>query len=182
MPAEPASNPEAIDHQQCSGGWCRPLSLVWGTIMPTRHRRSLAARARSDERQHTRNTWQNPLPPQESTRPPGRSMASQSGSAARIRASAVSTSTPTTGRTASTTSPRDSVGRSAKGSWSLPGRYAPAAMNCLPQSCRRVRAGPACGGIHPGPASSGGTHLALFQGGWAADLTYHFWSIFVARG
>ena len=32
MPAEPAGNPEAIHHQQCSGGWCRPLSLLWGTI------------------------------------------------------------------------------------------------------------------------------------------------------
>jgi len=57
----------------------------------------------------------------------------------------------------------------------LPGRYAPAAMNCLPQSCRRVRA-VRLWGHSPGRRHQVGRTLPCSRG-WAADLTYHFWSI-----
>ena len=57
--------------------------------------------------------WQNSPPPQESTSPPARSIASHKGSADRTKSSAVAASTSSTAHTSARISRRESVGRSA---------------------------------------------------------------------
>jgi hypothetical protein len=75
--------------------------------------------------------WQNSPPPQESTSPPARSIASQRGSADRTKSSAVVASTSSTARTFATTTRRESAGRSASESRSTVKRYARPAASVL---------------------------------------------------
>jgi hypothetical protein len=81
--------------------------------------------------------WQNSPPPQESTSPPARSIASQRGSADRTKSSAVVASTSSTAHTAATISRRESAGRSASESRSTVKRYARPAASVL--ICRAAR-------------------------------------------
>src|SRR6202167_6108826 len=67
---------------------------------------------------------QNSPPPQESTSPPARPIASQRGSADRTKSSAVAASTSSTAHTSATISRRESAGRSASESRSTVKRYA----------------------------------------------------------
>jgi hypothetical protein len=67
--------------------------------------------------------WQNSPPPQESTSPPARSIASHKGSADRTKSSAVAASTSSTAHTSATISRRESAGRSASESRSMVKRY-----------------------------------------------------------
>ena len=75
--------------------------------------------------------WQNSPPPQESTSPPARSIASQRGSADRTKSSAVVASTSSTAHTPAMISRRESAGRSASESRSTVKRYAHPAASVL---------------------------------------------------
>jgi hypothetical protein len=75
--------------------------------------------------------WRNSPPPQESTSPPARSIASQRGSADRTKSSAVAASTSSTVHTSATISRRESAGRSASESRSMVKRYARPAASVL---------------------------------------------------
>ena len=68
--------------------------------------------------------WQNSPPPQESTSPPARSIASHKGSADRAKSSAVAASTSSMAHTSATISRREPAGRSASESRPMVKRYA----------------------------------------------------------
>jgi hypothetical protein len=74
---------------------------------------------------------QNSPPPQESTSPPARSIASHRGSADRTKSSAVAASTSSAAHTSATISRRESAGRSASESRSTVKRYARPAASVL---------------------------------------------------
>jgi hypothetical protein len=112
--------------------------------------------------------WQNSPPPQESTSPPARSIASHKGSADRTKSSAVAASTSSTARTSAAIWRRESAGRSASDSRSMVERYAvlpnpsssgrfafgPLWQMCGCAACRWSHLWTACAGRKSGPAAS----------------------------
>ena len=84
------------------------------------------------------NLWQNSPPPQESTSPPARSIASHNGSAERTKSSAVAASTSSTAHTAAVTSRREAAGMTSSESRSMAERYTFPAASTRPRISRSL--------------------------------------------
>jgi len=96
--------------------------------------------------------WQNSPPPQESTSPPARSIASQRGCADRTKSSAVAASTSSAAHTSATISRREPAGKSASESRSTVKCYASCCIR--PHLPHGVRASQAQGKITPAGLAS----------------------------